>query len=579
MKQAQALTLLKSGRNVFLTGSAGAGKTYVLNQYIQYLRDRKVKVAVTASTGIAATHMNGMTIHAWSGIGIKDKLTSSDLSNLKKKKYLSDKMEKVQVLIIDEISMLHKTQLELVNKVLKFFKETDAAFGGMQVIFSGDFFQLPPVGRAGETTRDKFAFMSKAWLEAKLAICYLTEQHRQSGNELDVILNEIRAGSVSQKSLNYLEEAKYTELVSLSEPPKLFSHNADVSRINTQKLAQLKTPHKVFVAITKGNAKLLETLKKSVRASQKLTLKVGAKVMFVKNNYDEGYINGTLGEVVGYERADVLNDEEAITNMELPIVKLLHGRRLTVQPTEWSIDNDAGSPLASFNQIPLRLAWAITVHKSQGMTLEAAEVDLSKSFERGQGYVALSRLKSITGLKLAGFNNTALEVDPLAFKADKRFQELSKEEELSMIPQQLRDQALNHIINCGGTNNLREIERVKKQATEKKSKKSTYVITREMIEEGKTLKQVAQERSLTLSTIQNHIAKISELYPHVNLNRFKPPDYVLHRVRKSYYKILEKKEEGHIKEDGTVSQKAMYNDMRKEFTYSEIKLALTFIKD
>ena len=449
MKQATALTLMKSGKNVFLTGSAGAGKTYVINQYIQFLRERNVPVAVTASTGIAATHMNGMTIHAWAGIGIKDKLTTADLRSMKEKKYLKDKMEQAKVLIIDEISMLHKNQLELVNEVLKFFKNTSAAFGGIQVIFSGDFFQLPPVGNHSETPRDKFAFMSKAWLEAKLAICYLTEQHRQEDNELNTILNEIRNGQVSEDSITLLEKASATELTNFEEPPKLYSHNRDVNMLNITRLRELDGISKLFEARTKGNVKLLETLKKSVRAEETLELKLGAKVMFVKNNYEAGYINGTLGKVVDYS-------EE-----KLPVIELVDGSKLTVAHDEWAIEDDRGNALASFTQIPLRLAWAITVHKSQGMTLEAAEVDLSKSFEKGQGYVALSRLKSLTGLRLVGFNKTALAVDTLAFKADKRFQELSVEEEGRFNQLELDKQSATFIEYCGGLTDPKAIQRFK----------------------------------------------------------------------------------------------------------------------
>ena len=162
MLQEKALAILKSGKNVFLTGSAGTGKTYVLNQYIEYLKERKITVAITASTGIAATHMNGMTIHSWAGIGVKEHLTNANLVSMRSKKYLKDHLEKVKVLILDEISMLHKNQLNLVDTVLKYFKNNDEPFGGIQVVLCGDFFQLPPIGNQGELSRDKFSFMSEA---------------------------------------------------------------------------------------------------------------------------------------------------------------------------------------------------------------------------------------------------------------------------------------------------------------------------------------------------------------------------------------------------------------------------------
>src|SRR5205809_2473483 len=159
MNQSKALAILKSGRNVFLTGSAGSGKTYVLNQYIQYLKKHEIPVAVTASTGIAATHMNGQTIHSWSGIGVRDEITAKHLANLTEKKYFRKKMNSVKVLIIDEISMLHQRQLSLVDQVLRYCKEKSSPFGGVQVVFSGDFFQLPPVSSDEELSRNKFAFM------------------------------------------------------------------------------------------------------------------------------------------------------------------------------------------------------------------------------------------------------------------------------------------------------------------------------------------------------------------------------------------------------------------------------------
>lgn len=436
MEQEVALSILKSGANVFLTGSAGTGKTYVLNQYIQYLKDRKVTVAITASTGIASTHIGGVTIHSWAGIGVKDTLAGRDLAKMKTRKYLKDKIGKAKVLIIDEISMLHKKQLDLVDLVLQSFKDSSEPFGDVQVIFCGDFFQLPPIGNREEASRDKFAFMASAWVSAGLSICYLTKQYRQSDNELNDLLNEIRQNKISNESLVLLDECKGQVLSDL--PTKLFTHNVDVDRINQEHLEALAGKKRFFKATTTGDKKIVDILKKTVLAGPELQLKVGAKVMFVKNNYDKGYINGSLGEIIKYNEVG------------LPVVKLTTGDTITVNPEKWSIDDENNKSLASYNQIPLRLAWAITVHKSQGMTLEAAEIDLRRTFEAGQGYVALSRLKQLKSLSLIGYNAKSLTVDSLALKADKRFQELSTELSKTVDLKENELLAKDFIRSCGG---------------------------------------------------------------------------------------------------------------------------------
>lgn len=433
MEQETALEILKSGRNVFLTGSAGTGKTYVLNQYIEYLKKNKITAAITASTGIAATHLNGQTIHAWTGIGIKKTISHGDLLGMQARKPHRDRLEKVRVLIIDEISMLHLNQLNLVNEVLKFFKNNRFAFGGIQVIFCGDFFQLPPIGEAGERSSDKFAFMSESWLEAQPVICYLNKQYRQNDDELNGILNEIRLGKVSEISLNHLKQAKDQNLKLSYEPIKLYTHNIDVDKVNEQYLEHLPVKSKKYKATTSGDKKIIEMLKKSIIATEKLELKIGAKVMFIKNNPDKGYINGTLGMVTDY------------SELGFPLVKTLKQESIIASSEKWEVEDDNGKVLASFSQIPLRLAWAITVHKSQGMTLDAVEMDLSKVFEKGQGYVALSRARSLDKLKLNGFNKTALEVDSLAVKADTRFQELSVQFKRDMDKNVLEQEAVEFL--------------------------------------------------------------------------------------------------------------------------------------
>lgn len=571
MKQETALKLLKAGENVFLTGSAGAGKTYTLNQYIQYLKIRKVPVAITASTGIAATHMNGMTIHTWAGIGIKDTLSDDDLKRMKERKYLKEHLENTQALIIDEISMLHAKQLNLVNQVLKYFKESDEAFGGIQVVVAGDFFQLPPVSKNEERNRDKFCFMSEAWVEAKFRVCYLTEQHRQDDETLNQILNAIRAQDLQHNHIQALTSVRQQDIGETFT--RLYTHNLDVDNLNFQHLNAIDGESHQFNAVLDGNEKLLETLKSSVRAPEELTLKKHAKVMFVKNNFDMGYINGSLGEVIGFEE----DDEHGL----LPKVQLSDGSVLLVEPETWSVENDAGKAIASFQQIPLRLAWAITIHKSQGMTLEAAEINLSHTFEKGQGYVALSRLKSLEGLRLTGFNDQALELDSLAIKADRRFQELSEEAEQHFANIDLTAQHQTFIRHCGGTLNASEIARNERKFAKNADKNSyassTLDETKELFENGYEIMDIAQERGLTPATIINHLARLHKEQG-LDISVAHPGDEVVEQVRKIYKRLKKGQRSENFNEDGSIKLRPIVEATQPKMGYDQVRLALLFIE-
>jgi len=560
VNQEKALSILKSGSNVFLTGSAGAGKTYVLNQYIKYLKARKIPVSITASTGIAATHLQGTTIHAWSGIGIKDSLSTRNLRELKEKKYLKKNIEKSKVLIIDEISMLHKKQFDLVNEVLRFFRETEDAFGGIQLVLCGDFFQLPPIGNASEINKDKFCFMSRAWLDAKLTVCYLTEQFRHTDSKLNGILSEIRSASVSANSIALLQSS--IGGIEADEPTRLYTHNLDVDRINSQHMSEIKGRKKVFKAKIKGNLKLAESIKRSIMAPESLELKKDAKVMFVKNNYDKGYLNGSLGMVLNF------NDDG------LPVIRLNNGVYIVAEPEDWRIEDETGKLLVSYKQVPLRLAWAITVHKSQGMTLDSAIMDLSNTFEKGQGYVALSRIKGLEGLQLKGFNATTLEVDHLALKADKRFLELSLEAEELISTEDLENDALKFIKKSGGVTNIDEIKENKKNLKEGKkvTKKSTYLITKQMIDNGHSLDDIVIERDLTIGTVSTHLIRIANLYPKTDLSRFKPETKIINKVKKARNTLIKE-----IGPGERISLKPIFDMLKGELSYDQIKMALVFI--
>lgn len=559
MKQSKALAILKSGKNVFLTGSAGAGKTYVLNRYIEYLKELKIPVAITASTGIAATHMNGMTIHAWSGIGVKDALGPKDLQFLKAKKYLNDKLEEVEVLIIDEISMLHKQQLDMVDLVLRFFKKNDLAFGGIQVVFSGDFFQLPPIGRQGEENKDKFAFMSKAWLDASPVICYISEQFRQSDNELNRILNVIRDGKADQSTMDALTNVA-GRVQDRKLLTRLYTHNTDVDRVNFEHLMRINAESKVYAAVVKGNDKLRDLLRKSVLTDEILELRLGTKVMFIKNNFEKGYMNGTLGEVVEF------------TENGFPYVKTAD-KLIEAEPEDWTIQDEHGKTLASFNQVPLRLAWAITVHKSQGMTLDAAEIDLSKTFENGQGYVALSRLKDMDGLYLTGFNSRALSVDPLALKADKRFRELSTEADAKWTEEDLEKYAKAFELACSRLSDA-GAKKSKKSKT-KVEKKTTYELTEELVLKGLSIAEMAKERGITESVIVGHLVKLRELKPDLNLQLYQPDPFIMADIQSA----LTSQGDLLKNEKGNISLGKLFAFMGQKYDYTTIKLGLIFISE
>lgn len=445
MTQKDALTLLKTGRNAFITGPAGSGKTHLMNQYIKYLKEHKVSVAITASTGIAATHMGGMTVHSWSGMGIKSNMDELDLDALAEKGELVARLKSARVLIIDEVSMLHYYQLDMIDAICRRLRKgalTDAAelpFGGLQVILCGDFFQLPPISRANNWSDGRsdgqsnlygdssdgaldsyFIYRSKAWRDGKFTVCYLEENYRHKDDASILVLNDIRSGEISQKSHEHLL-ARQSAVLAL-EPTRLFTHNVDADKINIAELDKIVETEHVYEMTSKGKRHVLESLKKSCLAPEVLRLKKGARVMCVKNNFEAGYVNGTLGVVVscGYGLDPVIHTA--------PTPDFPQGRRITIEQATWTID-DNGHLLAEAKQYPLRLAWAITVHKSQGMSLDAVEVDLSKSFEPGMGYVALSRVRSFDGLKILGMNEMALRVHPEVLEYDRHLRDLSSKAE------------------------------------------------------------------------------------------------------------------------------------------------------
>ncbi|HFC10977.1 MAG TPA: AAA family ATPase [Candidatus Kaiserbacteria bacterium] len=506
MTQQQALDILKTGANVFLTGEPGSGKTYTVNKYVVWLREHGVEPAITASTGIAATHVRGMTIHSWSGIGVKQWLSEEDLDAIAQKEHVARRIKKTSVLIIDEISMLSSDTLAMVDAVCREVRHDAHVFGGIQVVLVGDFFQLPPITRSSwqnhqtqdllfdnENNESVFAFSGDVWKRLNPLVCYLTEQHRQEDKAFEDILSAMRSGSVTSKHEALLEKRNVKPE---GGTPVLFPHNKNVDRVNENELSKIEGTTRHFAMERVGPDVLTNALVRGCLSPETLSLKEGARVMFTKNNPFAGFVNGTLGTVVGFENGQ-------------PTVETYNNGTITVDQMEWAIEEN-GKVRAKIIQLPLRLAWAITVHKSQGMSLDAAHIDLSHAFEYGQGYVALSRVRSLNGLTISGFNKRALEVHPEVLEKDEVFREQSgmaigtfaemPEKELSG----LHARFLKAV--GGSVKVLSEDEQHNAKTAREDPTKATLVLLRE----GKSIEEIAKARDRKPGTIITHLDKLRE---------------------------------------------------------------------
>lgn len=397
-----------TSRSVFLTGKAGTGKTTFLNEFV---KKTKKKHIIVAPTGIAAINAGGVTIHSMFGLPLRtflpttDRIDSSLANNIidlqQHFKYRKDKLKllrEVEVLIIDEVSMLRADVLDMMDFSLRFIRRNNQRFGGVQMLFIGDLYQLPPVVRDEHVLKmfynSPFFFDSLAIKDIPLLTIELTKVYRQTDQEFLEILNAIRDGDVANIDFNHLNE-RYDPGFEAGEEPYVYlcSHNKMADDINQEKLKDIKVSPKSY------EAKLFGEFKENQFPNEQfLELKVGAQVMFIRNDItgEKKYFNGKLGEI------------SSLDENEVKVILEGSEREITVKREVWeqkkySLDTDKNikeEVLGSFEQFPIKLAWAVTIHKSQGLTFDKVIIDAGKSFTAGQVYVALSRCRTLEGIVL-----------------------------------------------------------------------------------------------------------------------------------------------------------------------------------
>ncbi|KAK2720252.1 ATP-dependent DNA helicase PIF1-like [Artemia franciscana] len=400
-EQKNVLTIVLSGKSIFFTGSAGTGKSYLLRRIVGSLPPDAT--FVTASTGIAACHIDGTTLHSFAGIG-SGKATLEQCLELARRPTLIKQWKSVKHLIIDEVSMVDGDFFEKLEVVARKTRDTDLPFGGIQLILCGDFLQLPPVVRRGETRR--YAFQTAAWENSVSKIVELKQVHRQADKEFIKILSQIRSGRCSSESAARLKStAKQTIEKDGIIPTILCTHTDDVEHINMRSLDKLPGTPTVFKAVD-SDPYLTKQLDQLTSVPSTLCLKIGSQIMLMKNlDISRGLVNGARGVIVGFEKGGI------IVNFACGVKENIFRERYVVK---------CSNTLVTRTQLPIRLAWAFSIHKSQGMTLDCVEVTLGRAFEAGQAYVALSRAKSLNSLRVLDFSTECVRADAvvLAFYRD-----------------------------------------------------------------------------------------------------------------------------------------------------------------
>ena len=419
----KVLSLLMNGENVFLTGYAGTGKSYILNKLKEKL---KKKLTITSTTGIAAVNVKGQTLHSWAGVGLCKNPVHKTIEKIYTRPSIYKQIRNCKILAIDEISMLNIETFEYVDEVLKNIRESLEPFGGIQVLFIGDFYQLPPVEVVNDrpeyalfdenpsifNNSRRYCFDSPLWEDFKLKNVVLKQNYRQSEKDFIKALSDMRTNNLDEDDTELLKNRETNLDTFETNMLHIFSTNYEADRYNMAKFNMIDEPVKIFEAddgvyrgtkpvysnFTENEKYILEIFGKNCRAEKEIALKLGAKVMLLVNmDFNRGLINGSCGDIQSFNESTITIkfDNGEVADIPRHRFEYYYHDKLTAERT----------------QFPLKLAYGITIHKSQGMTLDKLVVDCSRIFEKGQAYVAMSRVKTLDGLYLKNFSKDKVMVD------------------------------------------------------------------------------------------------------------------------------------------------------------------------
>ena len=417
--QQSVVAAVLAGRSVFFTGCAGTGKSFLLNHLRLMLP--QFTTSFTASTGLAAVNVQGSTLHSFAGVGLGQGTKEQLYEQVNARQGPKSRWRHCRILVVDEVSMIDCALFDKLEYLARRIRRCEAPFGGIQLILTGDFLQLPPVQGAG------FCFESARWAECVHEVIELEAVFRQEDGALVSVLNSVRRGVIDATVVRTFQSCinRRFDTSDGIVATQLFATRAQVSDENVERLNQLTSDPITYTAHDRGQATYLDTLRKSCNAADSLTLKVGAQVMLLKNlSTDRGLVNGSRGVVVSFQASpdeghglDTPLDWRRIrTGNEWPCVRFINGAQLICTPESWSLEIGSRA-VATRTQVPLMLAWSLTMHKCQGMTLDRVSLHLGSVFAHGQAYVALSRIRSLTSLSIQDrFDANVINAHPKALK-------------------------------------------------------------------------------------------------------------------------------------------------------------------